>query len=222
MSRLNEYGFLGLQRKLCAVVAVGVMAIAFDAAAMTITLSNVSNDPGVAAADLAATMDFEVDGNTLTLSASNNSDDFAITGFYFNAAASVTALTLTSGPGDWKLADQLKGGDPIDTGVFGVFDYVVWVTGKKAANAKLESGDVSTFVFEIGGAGPFDATDFSNTLSLVDAGEISAYSAALFGAGKDSPIGAAHAPEPTTGLLFGMGLCFMSAYSSRRRSRARS
>jgi hypothetical protein len=222
MSRLNEYGFLGLQRRLCAVVAVGAMAIAFDAAAMTVTLSNVSNDSGVDAADLSATMDFEVDGNTLTLSASNDSDDFDITAFYFNVAASVTALTLTSGPGNWKLADQLKGGDPIDTGVFGVFDYVVWVTGKKADTGKLESGDVATFVFEIGGVGPFDATDFASEISLVDAGEIPVFTAARFRAGDESAIGAAHAPEPTTGLLFGMGMCFMSAYSSRRRSRARS
>jgi hypothetical protein len=222
MSRLNEYGFLGLQRKLCAAVAVGAMAIAFDAAAMTITLSNVSNDPGVAAADLAATMDFEVDGNTLTLSASNNSDDFAIITLYFNASTSVTALTLTSGPDDWRLKDEVKGGDPIDAGVFGIFDYFLRLPNKKVEASKLEFGDVATFVFEIGGTGPFDATDFASEISLVDAGEIPVFTAARFRAGEESAIGAAHAPEPTTGLLFGMGMCFMSAYSSRRRSRARS
>jgi hypothetical protein len=223
MSRLNEYGFLGLQRTLCAVVAVGAMAIAFDAAAMTVTLSNVSNDPGVDAADLAATMDFEVDGNTLTLSATNNSADFDIVTLYFNASVSVTSLTLTSGPKDWKLKDKAKGGDPIDAGVFGTFDYFLSLQDKKVEASKLEFGDVATFVFEIGGTGPFDGSDFASEVSLVDdVGEISVYTAAHFRAGEESAMGAAHAPEPTTGLLFGMGMCFMSAYSSRRRSRPRS
>jgi hypothetical protein len=195
------------------------MAMAPVAGASTLSLSNISSDPGVDPADLSATLGFEVDGSTLTLAVSNDSGSFDITGFYFNAIASVTALSLTSGPRDWKLEDPSNRGHPTDTGAFGVFDYIVWVKGKKAGNAKLQSGDVATFVFEIGGSGPFVATDFTNAISVIDGAEIDAYSAALFGEKKDSPIGATHAPEPTTGLLFGMGICFLSAYSGRRRSR---
>lgn len=212
-------GLLGPRRTLLAVVALGALGFALEASATTIGLSNGSSDPGVDPADLAATLDFEVDGSTLTLSVSNDSGSFDITGFYFNVTMSVAALSLMSGPQDWKLEDQFKKGAPTDTGEFGVFDYIVWVKGKKAKNGKLEAGDVATFVFGISGAGPFSAADFTSEISRVDEGEVAAWVAARFGADKNSPIGAIHAPEPTTGLLVGLGICLLAANRSRRRLR---
>jgi hypothetical protein len=164
-------------------------------------------------------MDFQVSGSTLTLSVSNDSTGFDITGFYFNVSSNVADISLTSGPADWKLEDQYSRNVP-DTGLFGVFDYIVGVKGKKAANAKLDPGDVATFMFAIDSAGPLTAADFTTEVSLIDDGEVEAIAAARFGTDADSPIGATHAPEPTTGLLVGMGMCWLAA--SRSRSRFRS
>ncbi len=209
--------FSGTRRTLLlAVVAVAAFGLVFDASATTIGLSNVSSDPGVDAADLAATLDFEVVGSTLTLNVSNDSSAFDFTGIYFNVTTGVETLTLTSGPKDWKL-EAPSGNNPTDTGAFGVFDYIVGVKAKKADSAKLSPGDVASFVFSIGSAGTFTAADFTTELSLVDEGEIAALAAGRFGIGKNSPIGATHTPEPATGLLVGLGIMILAANRNRLR-----
>ena len=214
-------GLLGLRRSMLAVVAVAALGLAFEAGAVSIGLSNSSSDPGVGAASLGATMDFHLSGSTLTLSVSNDSTSFDITGFYFNVSSNVTDITLTSGLQDWKLEDQYsKSGT--DTGEFGVFDYIVGVRGKKAKNAKLDPGDVATFVFAIGSAGLLTDADFTAEISLIADDEVAAFVAARFGIDKDSPIGATHAPEPTTGLLVGIGMCLLAASRSRSRFRSAS
>ena len=93
--------FSGTRRiLLLAVVAVAAFGLVFDASSTTIGLSNASSDPGVDAADLAATLDFEVVSNTLTLNVSNDSSAFDFTGIYFNVTTSVETLALTRGPKD--------------------------------------------------------------------------------------------------------------------------
>ena len=109
-------------------------------------------------------------------------------------------------------------GDPTDTGVFGEFDYIVWVKGKDADKELLAPGDSAVFVIDIEGAGPFSDSDFLGTGSTIEGAELSAIVAATFGVANDSPIGAVHAPEPTTGALLGMGLCALAAHRARRRT----
>jgi hypothetical protein len=210
-----------LRRSLLAAAATAALGLPLQAMAASITLSNLSSDPEVFLAELAATLDFTVDGNTLTLSVSNDSASRDIVGVYFNAGASVSGLSLTSGANKWKLQDVDDKNDPTDTGVFGVFDYIVWVKGKDANNEKLAPGESAIFVIDIAGAGVFSASDFLSVSSTVESGEVSVFVAAMFGVDNDSPIGAAHAPEPTTGALLGMGLCLLAAHRVRRRTTSR-
>jgi hypothetical protein len=99
-----------------------------------------------------------------------------------------------------------------------VFDYVVNVGGKNASSSMIAPGASEVFTFDIQGGVVFATADFTGEISVTDSGEVAAYGAATFGSAKNSPIGAAHAPEPTTALLVGTGLCFLAA--SRRRGRA--
>jgi hypothetical protein len=147
----------------------------------------------------------------VTLSASNGSDDFDITAFFFNVSADVTDVSLQSGPRDWKLSHRSAENARTDTGEFGVFDYVVWVKDRKANKGKIKSGNAATFVLEVTGAGAITAEDFTSEVSTTESGEVAAFGAARFGIDGDSPIGATHAPEPTTGLLLGMGMCMLAA-----------
>lgn len=209
------------RRSLLVMAAVAALALPLQSIAAPITLSDLSSDPAVFLEELAATLDFTVDGNTLTLSVSNDSASLDIVGFFFNAGASVSGLSLTSGPNKWKLQDADDKGDPTDTGVFGEFDYIVWVKGKDASKELLAPGESAVFVIDIEGAGPFTDSDFLSAVSTIEGDELSAIVAATFGVDKDSPIGAAHAPEPTTGALLGMGLCALAAHRARRRTRSR-
>ena len=221
MRRAMAPGSGWLRRSLLAMAAAAALGLPLLSLAASITLSNLTSDPEVFLEELAATLDFTVDGNILTLSVSNDSASLDVFGFFFNAGASVSGLSLTSGPNKWKLQDPDDKGDPTDTGVFGEFDYIVWVKGKDANKELLAPGESAVFVIDIEGAGPFSASDFLSATSVIEAGEVSAIVAATFGVGKDSPIGAAHAPEPTTGALLGMGLCLLAAQRARRRTMGR-
>ena len=106
------------RRSLLALAAAAALGLPLQSLAASITLSNLSSDPAVFLEELATTLDFTVDGSTLTLSVSNHSASLDIVGFFFNAGASVSGLSLISGPNKWKLQDPDDKGDPTDTGVF--------------------------------------------------------------------------------------------------------
>jgi hypothetical protein len=215
MRTTTAYERLRIRRPLLlAVVAMAALGLVFEAGAMAIQLSYESSDPELAAADLAATLDFEVVGSTLTLNVSNDSTDFDLAGIYFNITASDATLALRSGPKDWIL-EAPSDKNPTDIGAFGVFDSIVWVKGRKADNAKLSPGDVASFTFSIDSAGPLTAEDFTAELSMIGEGEIAALAAGRIGTGKDALIGATHAPEPTTALLVGMGMMMLTANRNR-------
>ena len=221
MRRAMVPGSGRLRRSLLVMAAAAALGLPLPSIAAPITLSDLSSDPAVFLEELAASLDFSVDGSTLTLSVSNDSASLDIVGFFFNAGAGISGLSLSSGPNKWKLQDVDDKGDPTDAGVFGEFDYIVWVKGKDADKELLAPGESAVFVIDIEGAGPFSDSDFLGTGSAIEGDEFSAIVAATFGVGKDSPIGAVHAPEPTTGALLGMGLCALAAHRARRRTISR-
>jgi hypothetical protein len=216
MRRRMMRGWMGWNRSLLLMVAGSVFGMALQANATQISMSNATSDPGIEVTELRATLGFAVTGNILTLSVSNDSASRAIASLYFNAADHITDHTLKSKPRDWKLKVEGAKGNPTDADLFGVFDYAVAVGGRKAKDRMLEPGDVGTFVFEIAGAGSFSADDFSDEISSVEEGEVQAFVAAAFGTGKDSVLGATHAPEPSTAILMGMGLGLLSATRGRK------
>ena len=211
------------RRLLLPVLIISMVAVSWTSArATTILLSSDSNDPSIDAALLDATLQFELTApTTLTLTVTNDAVIFDMVAVFFNAPSTVTNLSLSSGPKDWKLEDSTKKGHPTEAGVFGTFDYVVWVKGKKAKNEKLAPGESGVFVVDISGTGPFAATDFTAGLSDVGPGEVSAFTAATFVLGKDEVVGAFHTPEPDSSMLLGLGLVGLALTRGKRSHRFR-
>lgn len=195
-------------------LAVGLSS---SAAATTLVLSDFSSDT-TPASQLDATVTFDVVGNTLTVSLTNQTGDpaaFNINEIYFNSSDSVTDLMLTSGPA-WSLSSSTGLGGPTDAGKFGIFDWAL----KDANNADVIMPlETSVFELSITGVGPFDMSDFGTEFSTIPSGDTPALVAAKFiqcvGAAcvenDDSAFGAT-IPEPGTAalLLLGMtGLAFL-------------
>ncbi len=197
-----------------------LLALAAQASAATLVLSQLSSDETPASV-LAATLDFQISGaSQLTLRVSNDTaapDAYQLREIFFNARASVASLTLVSATSsadglvsaDWKLASGHAGG-------FGRFDFQL-LNAKGNSKNEIAPGETVSFVFSIAGAGPFDTSHFTSELSTIPPGEFPAHAAVKFVSGPrgDSAYGAV-VPEPLTVFQLGMGLAGLSWL--RRRS----
>jgi hypothetical protein len=179
-------------------VALGGLASS-PAGAITIPISGLSSDSTSAQA-LAATLEFEVSGSTLTLTVTNRTDgtgrgEYKINRIYFNATSRVSALTLTS-PAGWSLDTNAEGG-----GRFGRFDFAI-LGGVGQSSSQIDAGGSQTFILSISGNGPFSATDFTTELSRIPTGDTPSLVSAKFvqGPGDDSAFGAS-VPEPAASAM---------------------
>ena len=194
-----------LWKNLWPAILAAPLLVATEAGAAQIVLSDASSEPTIAADLLDVTLDFDVSGgDTLTLTVSNDSNDYDLMAIFFNASSAVSELSLGSGPKRWSLVTFSESGAG-----FGIFDFAVAVQSGKEAKDDFDAGDTAVFVFDITGSGIIDAQDFTAELSAIESGGVAKSAAAKFSGPSGSAVGATgpvHTPEPSTVLLLGLGV----------------
>jgi hypothetical protein len=155
------------------ILAVAALGVADDARAVTIetlTLSDVSSEPGTnPAGDLDATFEFSVSdlGDELTLTVTNDTSapaEYALNEIYFNFNSDVTSIVVSSLPSGWSFATDDCPPGSTTTGVapcndmggmdtradgFGIYDASIKAGGGDA----IAAGDSLAFVFDLTGSG---------------------------------------------------------------------
>ena len=192
-------------------------ACAHGASASIITLSDFSSEPGIDPSELSATLDFQVAGNFLTLTVTNDTpsptDEYNINQIFFNASANVINLAVSSFPGQWELDTA---GTMVDG--WGVFDFMVF--HDDVQHHLLLPGAQKVYVFSFDGIG-ITENDFVLELSDAsgDPGNLDPMIAAakfIQGPNDDSAFGAV--PEP--GVLALLVVAGLVGARRRRRSTA--
>ncbi|TDJ56182.1 MAG: hypothetical protein E2O40_04875 [Planctomycetota bacterium] len=192
------------------IAMLGALAIANTASATLINLSDASSDETDAGL-LSATMDFEVLGNVLTLTVTNNTADptaYKINELYFNVPDGVT-LSF-DGLAGWSDATNVM------VGLFGTFDFAL-LDGQGGSPNQILAGETVEFTFTITIGTPEEnafVTLFSDPV-----GDGSGWIVAakfVSGPGDDNAYGAA---IPTPGVLALLGAAGLIG-SRRRRRRA--
>lgn len=170
-------------------------------AGVALNLSDMSSDE-TDPAMLSAVLEFEVLGDLLTLTVTNETTDpnpFDVSAIYFNASSEIEGLLLSQAPIGWDLLlNQRADG-------FGTFDFAL--IGKLGGSEMLiDPGSSSMFIFDILGSDPFQETYFTSDFSTIPPGSNPAIAAAKFvrGPGDDSAFGAM-VPEPSTLSLLLIG-----------------
>jgi len=190
------------------IAMLGALAIANTASATLINLSDASSDETDAGL-LSATMDFEVLGNVLTLTVTNNTADptaYKINELYFNVPDGVT-LTFDGLPG-WSDATNVM------VGLFGTFDFAL-LDGQGGSPNQILAGETVEFTFTITlGSPDKDAfvTLFSDPVGDNDGWIVAAKF--VGGPGDDSAFGAS---IPTPGVLALLGAAGLVGSRRRRR-----
>ncbi len=192
------------------IAMLGALAIANTASATLINLSDASSDETDAGL-LSATMDFEVLGNVLTLTVTNNTADptaYKINELYFNVPDGVT-LSF-DGLAGWSDATNVM------VGLFGTFDFAL-LDGQGGSPNQILAGETVEFTFTITIGTP-EKNAFV-TLFSDPVGDGSGWIVAakfVSGPGDDNAYGAA---IPTPGVLALLGAAGLIG-SRRRRRRA--
>ncbi len=196
--------------------ALGAIVLANSASAtiISIDLSDFASEP-IDPSILAATFDFSVTGQTLTLTVTNNTsvpNEYSINRIYFNANANVGNLVSSStGQFDLNLISGMADG-------FGTFDYVL-AHGPPAGHNHhvIAPGQFESFDFTFDGVG-FNEKDFTTELSTPFDGNMLMIVAAKFvmGPGDASSFGAA---IPAPGVLALLGAAGLVSLRGRRRRR---
>ena len=192
------------------IALLSALAVVNTASATLINLSDASSDETDAGL-LSATMDFEVLGNVLTLTVTNNTADptaYKINELYFNVPDGVT-LSFDGLPG-WSDATNVM------VAVFGTFDFAL-LDGQGGSPNQILAGETVEFTFTITLGNPLkDAfvTLFSDPVGDNDGWIVAAKF--VGGPGDDSAFGAS---IPTPGVLALLGAAGLVG-SRRRRRRA--
>ncbi len=193
--------------------ALGAIVLANSASATIISLDLSTHasepiDPSI----LAATFDFSVTGQTLTLTVTNNTsvpNEYSINRIYFNANANVGSLQSSStGQFDLNLISGNADG-------FGTFDFVLSHGPPNGENHHIiKPGEFEVFSFTFDGIG-FNEKDFTTELSSQFDSNLLMIVAAKFvmGPGDGSAFGAV--PEPGVIAM----LAVASGLAGRRRRR---
>ena len=190
------------------IAMLGALAVINTASATIITLSDASSDETPFSL-LTATLDFEVVGNTLTLTVTNTTADpnaYKINQLFFN------------GPDDVTLSFAGLAGWHPDTNVmvngFGIFDFAL-IDGVGGSPNQITAGETVVFSFTIT-AGTADKDGFINALSEPVGDGDAWIVAAKFvqGPGDDSAFGAA---IPAPGVLVLLGAAGLISGRRRRR-----
>jgi hypothetical protein len=222
---------LSRARRLVLGALVALLLLAGQAGATTLSLSEFSSDFTDPHA-LAASLDFDVTGTTLTFTVTNLTDlanlqfgtgEYDMDAAYFNGSSDVSGLTLLSAThsvagdvfGSWYLATSTNARRADG---FGVYDFALLNDLHEPLIGPSES---LVFVFSISGSGPFAAADFIQ-LSSIPPGHIQALGAAKFlnGPGDNSAFGATadfpEVPEPGTLSLFALGAMGLAIWRPRK------
>src|ERR1051325_5201299 len=164
----------------------------------SLTLSDFSSNHHVQASDLDATFTFEVTGNTVTLTVTNQTSGdklFNIQQVFFNTPDDVGSLTLASGPSGWHMDSGRSAGK------FGKFDIALFGEGgRNGASIAPGSSEVWTFTFS-GNAANVDQSDFITEIARKKHPKVEAIAAARFigEPGNGNAWGAAGTPAPGGG-----------------------
>ena len=204
--------------------ATGVAALIVAAGAVssthaaTLVLSDYSSDETPASV-LDGRLEFSVSGSVLTLTVYNDTsgdDSYFMNQVYFNATDNVSSLTLNPAVSGWSLATSQSAGG------FGTYDFGL-STGNN--DQPIAPGASLTFMFDIGGTGPFSDSNFTTELSTIPPGNTRGLAAAKWvrGPDDDSAFGATDRnsqapiiPLPPAALM-GLSLLAVSAGVARRR-----
>ena len=190
------------------VAILGAVALANAASATFIDLSGASSDETDASL-LGARMDFEVVGNMLTLTVTNNTADpyaYKINELYFNVPDGVT-LSFDGLPGWSDAVDVMVNG-------FGVFDFAL-LDGQGGSPNQITAGETVVFNFTITAGAPTKngfITLFSDPIGDNDGYIVAAKF--VGGPGNDNAYGATLPAPGALALLAAAGLV-----GSRRRRR---
>ncbi len=202
-----------MQVRRALIATAASLAFANMASAAIITLSDFSSNgelPPIPAEDLSATLDFQVSGNTLTLTVTNDTpspiDSYNINQIFFNFSDNVSNLAISAFPAQWLLDTT---GIMVDG--WGVFDVgLIHGHGDNPGDPThhlIEPGalNAKTFEFTFDGVG-ITENDFVLAISDVSnsPGNTPMFAAAKFvqGPNDDSAFGAV--PEPGTLALLGL------------------
>ena len=170
---------------LCVAVLCGAMWCCANAAHAAMIMLSTNSSDETPAVLLNMTLDFQVSGSTLTVTATNdtmNPSQFKVNEIYFNGPPGIS-LVMASKPG-WNLSANLPGNG------FGTFSFAL-LDGQGNNPHQLFPGEVEVFTFAISGGAPTDV-DFISYFSTIPPGETPAIAAAKFegGPGDDSAFGA--------------------------------
>ncbi len=205
------------------------LALAGEASATTLVLSDASSDASVRADRLDGLLELGVTGGgrtqrlTLTLTnATAAPDAFSIEAILFDASDAVVSVNLdrvSSSRGGtvtsaWSLVASSGAGGATDAGRLGLFDWALVSSGAGAA-----PGEVLTVRIDVSGSVRLAPEDFVQPSALTGADQIHTLGAGRFAAGGSRVYGGAHAPEPGSLALLLCGL-FGLALGRRRAQRA--
>jgi hypothetical protein len=211
-------------------LVVGIVAAAFtlvlplSASATSITLSGMSSeseaDPGTPASVLDAIVGFEIgefDGGNAgaeikitlqnTTSGGPGAGDYDVNAIWLNVSSEITIGSILSPATGANLGWALTAPPAEMVDGFGTFNLGVVLIGDVNLNPDLIlPGETATILISFACSGTCDSSDVLNNAMGKAAAAKFINGGPVYGDGNDSAFGASPIPEPSTGLLVGLGL----------------